>query len=798
MRLTVLYAGLFAAILITIAIVTQVLLSDYVTKSVRRELVSSSSVFERVWTLRAQSLGDAAALLSRDFGFRDAVASSDVPTIESALFNLRRRLGVANAFVVELDGSVIGDTSSTAPELRALVAAAPNQLTGDRHEAVMVSGHDAYRVVISPVLAPTAIGWVVFVAKLDRTEMTALERLSSVPLTATILRKDDQGHWLLSGAKAGKASAAVDSFVASLGARADTPGPLMLNGEQTIALAKPLPGVASSSAAILLISYPLATAFAPYRTLQASFTIMAMLGIALVLWGSRRLASRIVGPLVALDTAARALEEGDRTEVAVVGKDEIGRLASSFNRMSAGIVERENRITHLAFHDTLTNLPNRSLFRQQLRSALLRAAHRNEPVAVLCLDLDRFKAVNDTLGHPVGDELLKAVGAIIAELAGDAIVARLSGDEFAIIVAQDLDADRPRALSQSIVDRLQEPVFAGGHAIPITASIGIAVSPGDGENPSTLLKNADLALFRAKQDGRGVFRFFEPSLDAAARQRRQIELDLREAMRSGQLRLDYQPIVDLTTDHISGFEALMRWEHPVRGPVHPVEFIPVAEETGLIVAMGEWVIHEACREAMRWPGEPRIAVNVSPLQFRNSGFPNIVVQALSRSGLAPERLEIEITESIFLEGSEATLDILHGLRRLGVRIALDDFGTGYSSLSYLRSFPFDKIKIDRSFVTSVAQDDGAAAIVHAIVDLATAFHMETTAEGVEDESQLAELRSQGCTSIQGFLFSRPIRAAAVFAMLGSPPIMSAGEANLGIPLQLEGKVIERATRFAKG
>ncbi len=773
-RLTALYAGLFAAILMAIAAVAQILVSDYVETSVRHELVSSSSVFERVWALRAQSLGDAADLLSRDFGFRDAVASGNVPTIQSALFNLRRRLGVADAFLVEQDGSVVGDESNDRPALRALVAAAPYKLSADRRQAVMIAGRDAYRIVVSPVLAPTEIGWVVFAVKLDRPRLAELERLSSVPITATILRRDAQRHWRPTGDGAISANPALDAFVASPAIRGGTPAPLRFGGAQTIALAEPLAGAGDDSDAALLISYPLATAFAPYRTLQASFLFMAMLGLALVLWGSRRLAGRIARPLVALDAAARALEDGDRTEVMVVGVDEIGRLASSFNRMSAGIFERENRITHLAFHDTLTDLPNRTLFRQQLQSALGRASRREEAVAVLCLDLDRFKSVNDTLGHPVGDALLKAVGAIVAELAADGIVARLSGDEFAIILAHDIDPDRPRALSQAIVDRMREAVVAGGHHIPTSVSIGISVSPGDGQDASTLLRNADLALYRAKQDGRGVFRFFEPALDAAARRRRQIELDLREAMRSGQLRLDYQPIVDLKTNEISGFEALMRWEHPERGPIHPIEFIPVAEDTGLIVAMGEWVIHEACREAMRWPDTLRIAVNVSPLQFRNSGFSNIVVQALSRSGLAPHRLEIEITESIFLEGTDATLDILHGLRALGVRIALDDFGTGYSSLSYLRSFPFDKIKIDRSFVTGVAQDNGAAAIVRAIVDLATAFDMETTAEGVEDESQLAELRSQGCSSIQGFLFSRPIRAADVFAMLGTVPTTTVG------------------------
>jgi diguanylate cyclase (GGDEF)-like protein len=460
--------------------------------------------------------------------------------------------------------------------------------------------------------------------------------------------------------------------------------------------------------------------------------------------------------------------------------------------MSAGIVERENRIAHLAFHDTLTGLPNRVQFRQQLDAALSRAVRLGEQVAVMCLDLDGFKLVNDSFGHPAGDALLRVVGQVLSELASDGMVARLSGDEFAIVVAISTDLDRPRVLAQSILDALREPVVANGHSILTGLSIGISVAPGDGHEPSTLLKNADLALYRAKQDGRGVFRFFEPGLDAAARQRRQVELDLREALHQGQFRLDYQPIFDLKADRICGFEALMRWDHPQRGLVSPVEFIPVAEESGLIVAMGEWAMHEACREAIRWPDRLRVAVNVSAIQFRNSGFANIVVQALARSGLDPHRLEIEITESIFLEGSGPTLELLHKLHALGCRIALDDFGTGYSSLSYLRSFPFDKIKIDRSFVTNVADDVGAAAIVRAIVDLAGALHMETTAEGVEDSEQLAALRSQGCSSIQGFLFSRPLTTEGVARLLQDQrrdemPISAAPVRRLGAkpaPLEL--------------
>jgi diguanylate cyclase (GGDEF)-like protein len=785
-RLTVLYATMFAATTIAVAVLAQIVIVSHAQSSVRSELVTSGSVFERLWTLRDQSLADSADVLARDFGFRAAVASGDKPTIDSALVNLRRRAGVSDAFVVTQDGQVIGDSR---PELSATIATVPFKLADGQHDAVVTSGADVYRVVVSPVLAPTEIGWVVFAVRLDGAEMSALQRLSAIPLTATILRRDPGGHWLPATGGGGYRAGALDRFMKGDAGHADTPATIALMRGDAIALTRPLAAASGPPQAVLLMSYPLSLAMAPYRPLQAGIIAVGLLGLALVLWGSRTLAGAIARPIVALDAAARKLEDGERTEVAIVGRDEIGRLARSFNAMSAGIVERENRIAHLAFHDTLTGLPNRAYFRQQLETMLAQAARRGEALAVLCLDIDNFKTVNDTLGHPVGDVMLHSVGAIVGELAGDGIVSRLGGDEFAIILTLG-DADRPRALSQAIVDRMREPVHAAGHAIPTGTSIGIAVAPGDGDDAATLLKNADLALYRAKQDGRGVFRFFEPSLDAAARRRRQIELDLREALQQGQFRLDYQPIVDLKTNGICGFEALMRWDHPTRGVVQPIEFIPVAEETGLIVQMGEWVLHEACREAINWPGKLRVAVNVSPLQFRNSGLSNIVFQALTRSGLPPSRLEIEITESVFMEGTTSTLELLHRLRALGVRIALDDFGTGYSSLSYLRSFPFDKIKIDRSFVTSVAQDEGAAAIVRAIVDLATAFHMETTAEGVEDLGQLEKLRNQGCSSIQGFLFSRPVRASDVMQMLDAAVYAHAAgnKARDAMLLDIEGVV----------
>ncbi len=750
-RLAVGYAALFAIAMVAVAVVAQVMIWSHARNSVEAAMTTSGQVYDRLWTLQAQALTDSAGVLARDFGFRSAVASGDDPTIESALDSLRARAGVPHAFVVEAGGRVVGGGPAA---LRDMVARVAADLPADRADAVVRGPGGAWRVVVSPVLAPVQIGAVVFALPLNGEHMRELEGLSPIPLNASILERDRDGGWVNPVNRA---------HIPATAARRD-PVAIDTPAGSAFALIHPLPGPGPVPQAALMLSYPLSAALASYRALQIGIALAGIAGLLLVLKGSARLARQLTAPIAALDAAAQALEEGAHAEVEVVGHDEIGRLAESFNRMSAGIVDREKRISHLAFHDTLTGLPNRTFFREQLDQGLARVARSGGQLAVLCLDLDGFKGVNDTLGHPVGDALLRIVGGILVECARDGTVSRLGGDEFAIIVASD-DATRPRTLAQEIIDRLRLPLSADGHQIATGASIGIAMGPVDGADADTLLKSADLALYRAKQDGRGVFRFFEPALDAAARLRRQLELDLREALATGQFMLHFQPIYDLAKERIGCFEALLRWEHPTRGLVPPTEFVPVAEETGLIVALGEWVMHEGCRQAMHWPEHVRIAVNVSPLQFRNSGFATIVLQALARSGLQPNRLEIEITESVFLEGEGPTVALLHKLRAMGVRVALDDFGTGYSSLSYLRSFPFDKIKIDKSFIDAVANDAGAVAIVRAIVDLAKALDMETTAEGVEDTNQLATLRGQGCSSIQGYLFSRAVDGAHTMGLI---------------------------------
>ncbi|WP_375403836.1 putative bifunctional diguanylate cyclase/phosphodiesterase [uncultured Sphingomonas sp.] len=758
-KLGLLYAGLFALVLLAIAGVANVALEASARRITEAQLATAGKIHDRLWAERERSLVEAADILGRDFGFRSAVASDDRPTIASALTSLKARARVASAMVVDLEGGVVGAEG----DLARVAAELPFTLARGRRDAVSVAGGRPYRFVLAPILAPSEIGWVVFALRLDGAEMRALEGFSAIPLTATVLRRDG-ARWVATEGDL-RPSAALDKLVASPGA-SRAPVSLALSTGTALALVKPLAGPDGRPRAVLLIRYPLSLALAAYRPIRIGIALTGLAGLIVVLVGSGRLARGITQPLAMLDRAVRSLENGSRTELRVDGTDEIGRLAESFNRMSAEIVERETRITHMAFHDSLTGLPNRAALRQALDQAVARAAHASGTVAVLCLDLDGFKTVNDTLGHPAGDKLLRLVGATVVELAPDGVVARLGGDEFAIVLAGGSNLDRPRALAQAVLDRLREPIWIDGQLIATGVSIGIAVGPADGRDPDELLKNADLALYRAKGEGGGTYSFFEPALDAAARARRQLELDLRRAIATGEFTLHYQPIVDLGTDRIGGFEALLRWNHPTRGLVSPIDFIPVAEETGLIIAIGEWVMHEACRFAAGWPDHLRIAVNVSPIQFRHAGFASVIAQALARSGLAPARLEVEITESVFLEGEGPVVTLLHSLRALGVRVALDDFGTGYSSLSYLRSFPFDKIKIDRSFVINVVHDPSAAAIVRAIVDLAGALHMDTTAEGVEDVDQLARLREQGCGSIQGYLFSRPVQGDLVAGLLG--------------------------------
>ena len=434
--------------------------------------------------------------------------------------------------------------------------------------------------------------------------------------------------------------------------------------------------------------------------------------------------------------------------------------------------QAESRIAYMATHDPLTDLPNRSFLRGRLSQMLLAAAKEEATgvgrlSALLLLDLDRFKEINDTLGHAAGDRLLRIVAERLRNLVGrEDLVARLGGDEFAILLSVD-GAGAAADLSQRIIDALIAPYDLEGHQANIGASIGISLAPTDGLDSEGLLRCADLALYRAKSQGRGGFAFFQSEMTAAAQHRRVLELELRDALTQGQFEAYYQPQFGAKSGRVRGAEALIRWRHPARGLVGPNEFISIAEEVGLIVPIGEWILRQACREAAQWREGMRVAVNISAAQFKGNRLAEMVISALAASGLPPTQLELEITESVLLEETEATLKTLHQLRSFGVRVSLDDFGTGYSSLSYLRSFPFDKIKIDRSFVGEVTASANGAAIVRAIAGLGASLGMEITAEGVETQEQLDLVRREGCTEVQGYYFSPPRPAGDLVDLMGS-------------------------------
>jgi diguanylate cyclase (GGDEF)-like protein len=478
--------------------------------------------------------------------------------------------------------------------------------------------------------------------------------------------------------------------------------------------------------------------------------------------GRRRAELEVVAANEALARANDGLEKNvaDRTAL----------LLGLYQKLRAEMAVREEsdaRSLHLAYHDSLTGLGNRLLFKEQLEDVLKDVLEASKPVAVLFVDLDGFKGVNDTLGHSIGDLLLKSIANRIRDiLPVNGRIARLGGDEFAIL---QISAEQPSAaiaLAQNIIEVVGQPSTIEGYDVTVSASVGVAVADAGSMNAEAFLKSADIAMYGAKAAGPGNYRMFDSEMDAAVQARSTIEREMRNGIVQNEFRLYYQPLVNLQTQKVTAFEALMRWQHPARGLVSPAEFISLAEETGLIVRLGEWALREACSDAMGWPEDISVSVNLSAVQFAKGDLVSTVMNALASSGLPASRLELEITESILLEGSDHNVRILEQLHELGVRISLDDFGTGYSSIGYLRSFSFDKLKIDQSFVKDLLADEKSLAIVRAIVGLGSSFGITTTAEGVETEDQRSCLNQEGCTEVQGFLYSEPLPPREIAPLLG--------------------------------
>jgi len=503
--------------------------------------------------------------------------------------------------------------------------------------------------------------------------------------------------------------------------------------------------------------------------LLATASILTFVLICLVI------SRQITSPLVEITRAVSAGAKGE-WGLAISGTarhDEVGDIARAVEVFKTNAIEllaKKSELTRLARTDVLTGLSNRTVFREALdRGLALSAAGR--PMAVFYLDLDHFKTINDTLGHPMGDALLKAVAQRLqdCEQEGD-LVCRLGGDEFAVVQCEAGSKEAIAARAADLVEALSEPYHVQGHELVIATSIGIAVAPGDGTDPDVLLKCADLALYRAKAEGRRMFRFFEPAMDSDLRARRGLERDLRRAFAKEEFKLVYQPILSLATNRVCAFEALLRWPHPEHGLIPPDKFIPVAEEIGLIVPITEWVLKTACMEARRWPQHIRVAVNLSPVQFRRRHPLQPIIHALAVSKLPANRLEVELTESLFLQAQKATVEALHELRGLGVRTSVDDFGTGYTSVSHLRRLPVSEVKIDRSFVQAMGEDDRDRTLVDLVVRIGNVLALDVVAEGVETEEQLDELRRLGCRFAQGYLLGRPVRAEELEATHGVAPV----------------------------
>jgi diguanylate cyclase (GGDEF)-like protein len=734
-------AGLLIAVMLITVGVADYGLRLYAYSIAQRDIAAGAGLVERNLASRQDEMRSAAEVVARDFGFREAFALNDRRTLQSALTSLAGRAGVPTAMVVSLDGTATANPGGPAIDGHALLSA----LNDGRNGGIVRSGRALSLAVAAPIELPDLAGWLVLARPLGQRDLDQLAGLSGLPIEA---QAADTGHL-----DPGLARQALGSISHHDGR----------DGDELVRMSA-LPSLDTTLQPRLILRYPLASATAAYRSLRLDLAVIAMVAVVMGVFLGSHLTRGILQPLERLALATAAMARGEMTRVESRGRDELASLARSFNVMVDAIEERERRITHAWLHDGLTNLPNRRFFQEKLDRAVLRRDADNR-ILVALLDIDDFKLINDTMGHAAGDAMLLQFAALLQGVMPGAKVARFGSDEFGLML-ENLRADSDlTALVDDLARKLAIEIDLAGASVPLSISFGVAVCPDDALDTGVMLKNAELALSRAKADGKRVYRFFEATLDEAAMRRRQLEIDLRNAVRNGEFELHFQPLFCPAQSRVKGFEALLRWDHPQRGRVGPAEFIPIAEHSGLIIPISEWVIREACRHAIGWPDGISVAVNISASHFRIPGLVACVINALSHSGLAPERLELEITEGVFMSNFDSTLDTLRQLRALGVRIALDDFGTGYSSLSYLRAFPFDKVKIDQSFVRDLSTDTSARAVVRAITALADALGMETLAEGVENAAQYDALLCEGCSMIQGYLISRPVPGDQVAAIL---------------------------------
>ncbi|MGA0599118.1 putative bifunctional diguanylate cyclase/phosphodiesterase [Caulobacter sp. KR2-114] len=758
-RLAVLYAALFGVALTLISLAVYGAVTSNAERVTRQQLAASGAVFDRLWSMRSQQLEDGAGLLSRDFGFRAAVATHDKATIQSALENLRRRLGIDEAFIVGVDGTVMASDDRPLGDAAAAVSgAAQNE---DAPAGVLVMNGRPFQAIAAPILSPTLTGWVVFAGRLDDREMTSLERLSAIPLDAMVLGRDGRGGWVSSNAgfKAAQMRT-IDRFIAASRAGKGEPGDLPSAEGPAIALAKPLKAMGGGAPAVLLLRYPLARALAPYQALTGVILVTGLMGLALVFAGSWALARSVTRPISALEDAARRLQAGQDASVTVDTRDEIARLADSFNAMAAEIGERERRITHLAMHDGETELANRLGLEKHLTELRRRGA---DGVMVAAVGVERYGHLRAAIGYEQAGALVRELGARLARRMPSAVIARLSSDVLGLAFRATDDA-AATALFAGLVDGLEAPVRLAAATVDVGVTVGLAGQPAEAPQGLSAVERANIAVEQARAARRKIA-VFDPAAYGDPASNLSMMSEMLEGLKAGQLVLHHQPKRDIRSGRICGVEALVRWRHPTRGLIAPDRFIPLAEETGHIRALTDWVLAEAIEHqaAMRIARhELEMSVNISGRLLSDPDFGDTALQLASR---AEGALCFEVTETAVIENPELALGLIERFSGAGLHISIDDYGSGLSSLAYLKQIKANELKIDKAFVLNVADSQRDALLVRSTVDLAHSLGLKVTAEGVETETAYAILAAMGCDVAQGYLIARPMPLKEVLTFL---------------------------------
>jgi diguanylate cyclase (GGDEF)-like protein len=778
-KLTVLYAGLFGAALILVSLVVYASIAANARGVVRDELMASGTVFDRVWTLKADELHGSASLLSRDFGFREAVASRDEATIRSALENLRVRLGIDMAFIVGVDGRITGVDRAALKGADVKLMQAVQQ--DDNPSGVLVIGGTPYQVIATPILSPTLVGWVVFASRLDASEMQNLERLSAIPLDAAVLGRDARSRaWTAPPGVSGLAGGAVsrnlaDAIDRAMADKAPEPRDFAASGGNALTLVKPIKSIGGDGPAALLLSYPMARAMAPYSPMLAIIVLTGAAGITLLVIGSWMLARSVTRPISVLDEAVQSLSRGENAAVELTSSDELGRLAQSFNAMASEIRERERAITHLALHDQETNLPNRLGLDRAIEALAVEAAGQGRKIALLALGVDRFTHVRGAIGYALASDLMGEIGQALKRLRPGDPVGRVANSVLAVALTVR-DADEARRIAGHLQHVLEAPVRLGDNAVDVSLTLGLAVFPDLVDDASALINRASIAVDQARASHRKLALF-----DAAAYGDPQAKLGLMSemlgAIASGDIFIHLQPKFDLRLGRTTGAEALVRWRHPQRGMVGPDEFIPMAEETGHIRTLTEHVLRLAIDQqaALRDVGfDIAMSVNMSG---RLVGDHEFAEEALQLAREAEGQLCLEVTETAVIAHPQRALENIERFSDAGILISIDDYGSGLSSLAYLKQMRAHELKIDKAFVIGMAEGQKDALLVRSTVDLAHSLGMKVTAEGVETAMVQALLTAMGCDLAQGYFVARPMPAADLAAFLQRERDQASGAAQ---------------------